>query len=247
MSLFGEIRTPNVGSSFPTLCICHGIPSGQPPDPTDAGYPGLAEWFTMAGFTTLIFNFRGTGPSGGNFDMLGWTRDLQAAVDWLFTRTEVDKARICVMGFSGGAATSVYVAAHDQRISGVALCACPAEFRGFDGPERRDLSLQHFREIKLIKDNDFPASAESWRHSFREVTPINWIDRISPRPLLILHGEADELIDVSHARRLYEKAGEPKEAVTVPGAGHKLRLSERAMELAMEWLLRQVSGPSFDH
>lgn len=200
----------------------------------------------MAGFTTLIFNFRGTGLSEGNFDMLGWTRDLHAAVDWLCKRPEVDRTRIYLMGFSGGAATSVYVAAHDYRISGVALCACPAEFRGFDGPERTDFSLEHFRQIKLIKDKDFPPSTESWRHSFREVTPINWIDRISPRPLLILHGDADELIDPSHARRLHDKAGEPKEAIIVPGAGHKLRLSDNAMELAMQWLLRQASRPSLD-
>src|SRR3712207_7622089 len=42
----------------------------------------------------------------------------------------------------------------------------------------------------------------------------------SPRPLLIVHGTADALIPVEHARRLYEVAGEPKELWLVDGAAH---------------------------
>ncbi len=241
INLTGEMRIPAEGSAFPSLCICHGIPSGQPPDPTDGGYPVLAEKFTLAGLTTLIFNFRGTGASGGNFDMLGWTEDLRAAIEYLSRRMEVDRSRIFVMGFSGGAAASAYVAAHDTRVSGLVLCACPAGFRGFDGPDKTDFSIQHFREIGLIRDRGFPTSIERWRDGFRKVTPLDWIDRISPRPLLIVHGQADELIDVNDAWRLYERAREPKEIAVIEGAGHRLRRCDKAMNLALQWLLRHLS------
>lgn len=236
ITIVGELFSPGIPDRVPALCICHGIPSGRPADPGDGGYPHLAARFSSAGFATVIFNFRGTGSSGGNFDMIGWTLDLQAVVGFLGTHPAVDGSRIYLMGFSGGAATSAYVAAHNESVARAVLCACPAEFRKFTGPHRDDFSLDHFRQIGLIRDGGFPPSVDDWLNSFREAAPIRWIERIAPRPLLILHGGDDDLVDVEQARRLYEKAREPKEIAIVEGAGHKLRLSDRAMSIALEWL-----------
>jgi alpha-beta hydrolase superfamily lysophospholipase len=238
ITIVGELRLPESAGRSPALCICHGIPSGKPADPGDGGYPALAEGFCRAGFATLIFNFRGTGPSGGNFDMAGWTRDLQGAVEYLHACPRIDPSCISLMGFSGGAAASVYAAAHDSRVARVVLCACPAEFRRIVVEKRADFSIEHFRQIGLIRDEDFPPSLDDWTTSFKEVTPLNWIDRIAPRPLLMIQGKDDDLIDEEQAWRLYEKAGEPKEIAIVPGAGHKLRLSAEAMKIALAWLNR---------
>jgi len=103
LELVGELHVPSRDKAHPALCICHGIPA-VPPDPTDRGYTLLAQRFCHAGFTTLIFNFRGTGRSEGNLDILGWSRDLQAALDFLYDLKEINKTRFCLLGFSGGAA-----------------------------------------------------------------------------------------------------------------------------------------------
>lgn len=234
--IVGELRLPDGPGCFPSLCICHGIPSGKPADPNDKGYPSLAEKFCAAGFATLIFNFRGTGPSGGNFDMMGWVHDLEGAIDYLYHNPQVDRSRIYLMGFSGGAAVSTYVAAHDTRVARVILCACPSEFRRVVDQRRGDFSIEHFRQIGLIRDKDFPHSMDAWLNNFREVTPVKWIGRIAPRPLLILQGKDDDLVDEEQAWNLYEKAGDPKEIAMVAGAGHKLRLSDEAMDIALAWL-----------
>ena len=237
ISIVGELHLPEEGGPSPALCICHGIPSGKPADPADRGYPHLAEQFCSSGFITAIFNFRGTGTSGGNFDMMGWGRDIETVLDFLYSRSEVDRSRLCLMGFSGGAAASAYVAAHDRRVTKTVLCACPAEFRGFISPRRSDFSIDHFRQIGLIRDEKFPHSLDDWLDNFREITPIKWIDQISPRPVLILQGENDDLVEASQAWRLYEKAKEPKLITIIGGAGHKLRLSDKAMHVALEWLI----------
>lgn len=39
-------------------------------------------------------------------------------------------------------------------------------------------------------------------------------------PVLIIHGEADDVIGVWHGKRLFELAREPKRAYWVPKAGH---------------------------
>jgi fermentation-respiration switch protein FrsA (DUF1100 family) len=139
------------------------------------------------------------------------------------------------MGFSGGAAAATYAAARDSRISALVLCACPAEFSSL----RLDRLLEQCRKIGTFRDRDFPSSPDEWRRNFLEVNPIQWVDKIAPRPLLILHGDKDELIKTAHARRLYEKAGEPKKLVLIPGGEHRLRISKTAMEKALAWLKRQ--------
>ena len=232
----GELYLPGEGKVFPALCICHGIPSGNPPDPADGGYPLLAERFCKDGFITTIFNFRGTGISGGNFDLLGWVKDLEAVISYLHSLPEVDRSQLCLMGFSGGAAVSAYVAAHDPRISKVILCACPAEFSSLTN--QGESQIEHFRRIGMFRDKDFPRSSEEWLNGFRHVAPINWIDKIAPRSLLLMHGNKG----VDHAWRLYEKAREPKEIAIIEDGEHKLRLSEKAIDTALKWLKRGQSN-----
>ena len=235
LELVGELYVPSVSEVHPTLCICHGIPA-SPPDPTDKGYALLAQRFCYAGFTTLIFNFRGAGRSEGNLDILGWTRDLQAALDFLYNLKEVDKTRFCLLGFSGGAAVSVYTAAQDSRVSAVVTCACPADFHSLSQKETPLDSIQRFRQIGAIRDKDFPPSIEDWQKGFEIITPIDWIDKISPRPLLLVHGDADELIPMEHAQKLYRRAKEPKELKIIAAAKHKMRLEKAAMDFVLDWL-----------
>ena len=241
LRIVGEVYYPRQGKKpYPALCLCHGIPA-QPPDPADRGYPSLAERFAAEGFLTLIFNFRGAGESEGNLDILGWTHDLEAAIDYLSRLEEVDKNRLSVMGFSGGAAVAVYVAAKEKRISSLIACACPAEFSAFTKGERLQEFIAQCRRVGTIKEDNFPPSPEQWARNFELVSPINWISHISPRPILILHGENDELVSLAHAQRLYDKAGEPKEMVIIPGGEHRLRTNKLAMDTALNWL-KKFSG-----
>ncbi len=237
LRLPGEVYLPETSKRpCPALCLCHGIPSGQPGSSGDKGYPGLAERFCAAGFVTLIFNFRGAGQAQGNLDMMGWTRDLKAAIDYLISLYEVDKSRLCLLGSSAGAAVSVYVAANDPRVSSLVTFACPAEFGFLTDKQRAKATIDHFRSIGVIRDKDFPPSADEWLDSFNTVSPLHWIGRISTRPLLLIHGDKDDLVPVEHAHRLYKHAGEPKELVIIPDAGHRLRLEEKAITTALDWL-----------
>lgn len=233
----GAVYFPETsGRPCPALCLCHGIPSGRPPSPGDSGYAGLAERFCAAGFITMIFNFRGTGEAQGNLDILGWTRDLKAAIDYLCSLDEVDKSRLFLLGSSAGAAVSVYVAANDSRISSLVTFACPADFGFLASRQQVNSTIAHFRTIGVIREAGFPHSIDDWVNGFNEVAPIHWIDRISPRPLALIHGENDDLVPVEQARKLYKKAGQPKQLLIIPGAGHRLRFEEKAVTAALDWL-----------
>lgn len=244
LKIAGQLYLPGKGdrSPYPAVCVCHGIPSGRPPDPSDRGYPLLAERICYEGFVVFIFNFRGTGASGGNLDIIGWTRDLRAVIDYLCALPEVDRSHLSLLGFSGGAAVSIYVASHDTRISSVASCACPAEFTFITKLDNPVSVIDHFRSIGAIRDEDFPYSTEEWVGGFSLVNPIKHVAGITPRLLLLVHGNRDETVDVSHAHKLYAEAGEPKQIIIVEGAGHRLRQDDRVVTIVTDWLKAQYSN-----
>ena len=240
ISLVGQIFLPDKALKYPLVCLCHGVPSGNPPDPGDGGYPALAERVCHEGYAVFIFNFRGTGDSGGNMDLLGWATDLQSVVNYLWGLDNVKKSQVYLVGFSAGAATSVYIASKDKRISGVAACACPANFGLFTEADEPQSIIDRYRAIGVIRDDDYPPSLEGWFDNLKQVTPSNHIAGIAPRPLLLLHGSEDETVPLSHAHQLYDRAGEPKQLVVLDGAGHRLRQEERAVSAVLDWL-RSVS------
>lgn len=239
VDILGQLYLPGDHTPYPTVCVCHGIPSGNPPEPNDRGYPELGERICHEGFAVLIFNLRGTGASGGNLDLLGWTRDLKAAIDYLWALPEIDQPRLALLGFSGGAAVSVYVASEDKRVSSVVACACPAEFTFFTRVDDPQSTVDHFRSIGAIRDKDFPHSTQDWLDGFRLVSPIKYVAGIAPRPLLLVHGSQDETVEISDAHRLYARAGEPKQIIIVDGAGHRLRQNSQAMAIVLDWLKSQ--------
>jgi dipeptidyl aminopeptidase/acylaminoacyl peptidase len=247
LKLVGRLYLPGVGrlDPYPAVCVCHGIPLSEEAKTNvdERGYPVLAEQICRAGFAVMIFNFRGTGASEGNFDLLGWTRDLGAAIDFLWSLPEVDHSRFSLLGFSGGAAVSVCVAAEDKRVSAVIACACPAEFDSLKSVTDSDepgATIDHFRRVGIIRDQEFPPSAEEWFESFRRVMPATSIAKIAPRPLLLVHGGQDEVVDVGHAYQLYAQAGEPRQLIIVQGVGHRLRQDERAIAIVVDWLKTQA-------
>ena len=231
----GRLFTPGDEVPYPAVCVCHGIPAGNPPEPNDGGYPLLAQRICQHGFVVFIFNFRGTGLSGGNIDLMGWARDLEAVIDYMSALPEVDKSHLALLGFSGGAAVSVYIAARDTRVSCVAACACPADFLRLIESEKSEYYVDHFRAIGAIRDKNFPHSTQKWIDGFRKICPVDYVAGIAPRPLLLIHSDDDETVPIDHARRLYEKAGEPKQLVVLSGAGHKLRHDDRVLNTFVEW------------
>jgi dienelactone hydrolase len=53
-----------------------------------------------------------------------------------------------------------------------------------------------------------------------EYKPQEVVARLAPRPLLIVHAEADDLTPIDEAYALYDAATGPKRMITIPGACH---------------------------
>jgi alpha-beta hydrolase superfamily lysophospholipase len=236
ISIVGQLWLPDETARCRMVCLCHGAPSGNVPEPGDGGYPALAETFCREGLGAFFFNFRGAGDSGGNMDLAGWTRDLRTVIDYLWGLEQVDRDHLYLVGFSAGAAVSIYIASNDRRVAGVAACACPAEITPFNADNNWETMIANFRKIGAIRDDDFPPSVAEWAEDCRSISPERHVGGIAPRPLLLVHGSLDKTVPVEHAHRLYEKAGTPKKLVVIEGAGHRLRRDEKAVGAVLDWL-----------
>ncbi len=236
LNIRGQLYLPvDTKHPFPTVILCHGVPSGTA-DPTDGGYPLLAKTICDKGFAVYIFRFRGTGESQGNFDALGWTHDLIAAIDAVSQQPQIDKKRLAVVGFSAGAAVSLFVTAQDRRVVAVAACASPANFSSISESANPQITLHYFRKVGIIRDSAFPPSLEDWLAGFRAVNALKAIPAISPRPVLLIHAADDPVVPLSSSEKLYQAAGEPRQLIVVEGSEHRLRRSEAAVDSLIHWL-----------
>ena len=236
-----SLFVPPGSGSHPGLVICHGMPAGPQPDAgasatsSEGGldYPALAEWCAWEGFAVVIFNFRGTGQSGGNFHHLGWAHDLDAVVSWLRERPMVDPARVVLLGSSLGAAVAIFVAAQRQDVAGLVSFASPAVMGTRPWPAK---AVERMREMGIIRDPDFPPSLIEWAREGEILSPVEWVGSIAPRPLLLLHGDADDTVHPDSAHALFERAGKGKEFRMLAGVGHRFRQERTAIGTALEWL-----------
>ena len=241
-SIKGKIFYPPAvhNEALGLVILCHGIPGGGKKDPDDQGYPYLGAALSREGYVAVIFNFRGAGESSGDFDIIGWVEDLKSVIEYSRTLTGC-LLQTVLFGFSAGAAVAVHVAAHDDRIGALLLCGCPAEFGAIQSEPGTGKFLRHARELGIISTPGFPVDRSLWVKGFDTICPERWIGEIAATRKLILHGDNDEVVPVEHAYRLSQKAQEPKELLIIKNGGHRLRLNEQAMRLALNWL-RKSSG-----
>lgn len=241
--LRGEVTSLNRQPPRPPLIICHGIPQErQAPTARNEGYRFLAAHFARLGFKSIIFNFRGTGFSEGSFDLWGWKRDLEAVMKWALQEVgpEGQPLPLSLLGFSGGAATACIAAAGRREAAHVILAACPADFDFlFDRQPAAEL-LEEARSIGIVKEADLPKSPRDWVREQKKFRPVDYVSRISPRSLLLIHGLKDELVIAEHSRRLYAAAGEPKELILLPEALHQLRTLPEVWGICYRWLKKRV-------
>lgn len=201
------------GEKDPVIILCHGLGANR--------YDLIETASILYGkgtFTIFLFDFRAHGKSQGSLTSFGHheQKDLLGALDYLDTRKDLSH-RYGVFGVSMGGSVSILVAAREFRIQ--ALCV--------DSPFL-DLKKSITKQIELLtplpKFPFLPLIFLSYNLLFwtdvATVSPLNAVDKISPRPLYLLNGSEDNRMTAEGARVLYQRAREPKKLWLVPGAGH---------------------------
>lgn len=167
----------------------------------------------------LLFDFRGHGLSDGIRSTVGYreAEDIVAAVNYLRGRKELAGREIGVAGLSMGAAAAILAAVECPEIAAVVADSSFATLRG--------IAARGLWQLYGIPPFPF-APFVVWfaefftRTRIRLNRPVEAIARMTPRPLMLIHGMDDRLVPVSDARRLFAVASGPKELWLARGVGH---------------------------
>lgn len=171
------------------------------------------------GYGALLIDLRNSGSSEGDLTTMGYLEvlDVGGALAFLSAQPENDPERVGLLGTSMGGATAILAAARYPEIKAV---IAQSTFTCVE-----DNISDSFKALTGLPPFPF-APLVVWfgeREAgvdISQVSPLDGIEAISPRAVLIVHGELDELIPVENAHRLYAAAGEPKELYVIANAGH---------------------------
>lgn len=173
------------------------------------GHWPLIAWLPPAGWNVLCFDYRGFGRSEGRVTQQGTVLDGHAALNYLLRRTDLDPSRLVALGQSIGGAVAVVVGARRPELRAFLL---EAPFAGY-----RQIARWYIRRNPLLQVLGWwiPRLLIDYRFD-----AADHIARLSPRPVLIMHGQADHTVPPEMAVQLHEAAGEPKELWLIPDLDH---------------------------
>jgi hypothetical protein len=185
------------------VLLCHG----------NAGNVGdrllHTELLAAVGFDVLAFDYRGYGRSTGRPSEQGLYRDARAARTALLTRLGVVSAPLLYLGESLGGAVALALAL-ELPPAGLILQSAFTSVR--------DMARRHYPLIP-------PALVPDAYPSLRLIARLE-------APLLVLHGERDEIVPLMHGEALAEAARGPTRMHVFAGAGHNDLLSRAGPEWA---------------
>lgn len=195
------------------IILCHGFPNNR---------WEMMDWARLlhpAGYHLLLFDFRALGHSEGELCSIGHyeTGDLLGAVEYMTSRPEMRDLPLGVFGLSMGGAVALMATAQEERIAAVATHGAYATL------ERA--IAQHCRLYFGPLGKTMHKPTAWWGRRWfdfdpREVSPLEAIQRIAPRPVLLFHGGRDLIVNPNDAHALYAAAGEPKQLHWLPYSWH---------------------------
>lgn len=194
------------------VILCHGI------DGSALGMLSKAIMLHRHGFTTLCFDFRANGRSGGEFGTIGYREkdDVLGAVEFLSSNVLTQNLPIFAIGESMGGAAVIRAAAESDKIKAIVSEATFATLK--QAILNRTKICGPFST--RVATNCERISRERYGLIIDAVDPEKDVATISPRPILFIQNAFDMLCTRRESERLFKAAGEPKERWIVPYSPH---------------------------
>lgn len=172
-----------------------------------------ARMLARHGFGVLSLDWPGHGESGGNIQWGESERHaLTRAIDWATQAPGIQPRQVGLLGFSMGSWIALQVAADDQRVYAVAVTGA--------FPEMKMLLAKQGGRWGALSSSFAMLTARLHGMHYLEKRGKDVIGRVSPRPVLLVAGTADQVVPPAMTEQLYRFAHEPKSLWIVPGADH---------------------------
>lgn len=146
--------------------------------------------------SALLIDYHGYGMSGGRPSEESCYLDAMVSWEYLTQKRQIPPKKIVLFGESLGGAVAIDLAVK-KEIGAVILEST-------------------FTDIGSVMSRFVPGIGTFLKKRFHSLSKMTKLKA----PLLILHGDQDELVPYELGRKLFEEANEPKEFFTIRGAHH---------------------------
>ncbi|HEY7217986.1 MAG TPA: alpha/beta fold hydrolase [Candidatus Binatia bacterium] len=236
-SLSGVFHHPAGARPNGAVILCHGMESGKDSEKLVFLGQALAE----RGVLALRFDFSYVGESSGEFADItysGEVDDLKAAYALVQNR---HIGKTAIFGSSMGGSVALLFAAQESTVAALVTLAAPLHPENFP---RRVLTPE---QIQQWREQGFTI----YRGQRLNVALLNDVEHINMSasarkincPVLILHGDADEVVPIEEAYELHQYLTNSKRLVIFEGSDHRLSnpvVLRQAIIQALDWLTEHV-------
>jgi pimeloyl-ACP methyl ester carboxylesterase len=210
-----HLEGPDASRSL-AVVVGHGFTQSTTRPGTKAVLEALAAHVGVIGI-----DFRGHGASEGH-STVGHEEvlDVDAAVRHA---RELGYGDVVTCGWSmGGSIVLRHAALHGGVEGVISVSAVSRWFYKDTKPMRRVHWAIETRLGRLITHRALKTriTNQGWPEDEPPEAPVDVIGRISPIPVLIVHGDRDHYFPIEHPNALYDAAREPKELWLVEGFAH---------------------------
>jgi len=205
-------RAPNETAKA-TILLLHGNAENI------STHIGAVYWLPQEGFNVFLYDYRGYGKSEGELGVDTAISDVSNVLAHISKRDDVDSSKLIIFGQSLGAAIAANAVAKYQTENNISALILESGFSDF-----RKIAREKLNESWLTWAFQWPLSLTITNN----YSPENALSHISGIPILIIHGNADEVIPLKHGRLLYESASEPKDLWIIPDGKHTAATTQKS-------------------
>ncbi len=202
-----------------------------------------------SGFVVLRFDFRGSGDSDGDFEDMtipGETSDAEKVLTYLARQRWVNNEAVGVLGLSMGGRVGAILASKDKRVKflilySAALSPLRPRFMSDADVEARKAMEKALNSGGAVKVREGWYLKKPFFDTVDDTVPLDVIHRISV-PILIVHGEKDEVVPLSDSTKAFEivkSLNRKNELHIIRGGDHVFLEKEHTQEVikkTQDWL-----------
>ncbi len=229
-TLYGNLRKPAGIAKAPVVVMCMGLDSAK------EEMDDYENRFLSRGLATLAFD--GPGQGEAEFDLPicpEYEKPVAAVIDYLETRTDIDRGRIGIWGVSLGGYYAPRAACFEKRIKAcVALSGAYERMASFEG--RPIINVEAFRVRSHSADLEEAGSVA------RRMTLKGHAQNITC-PIYIVAGSNDRLTSPAEARKLADEVAGPCVLSVIEGGNHVVNnLWYRYRDQTADWMARELGA-----
>lgn len=236
-TLSGVLHHPAQTSAAGSVVLCHGMESSKESDKLVF----LGRTLARTGIPALRFDFSYVGESSGKFEDItysGEVEDLKAAYSLIRSRYP---GKTAILGSSMGGTVALLFAAQQPMVAALVTVAAPLHPENFPKRILTPEQVQQWRDQGFTIYNGQRLN-ESLLKDLERINVPESAKKVAC-PVLIIHGDADEIVPVAEAYELHACLNNSKRLFVVKRADHRLSdpvLMEHAVGEALEWLTHYV-------